>query len=98
MRKTSKKSLIRAIVTKHARKYGINLTDVHFYSPKEWKDRGEQFGDGALASVTFEGELYDAINNNEFGTNIAEKIRSDLEQHNLYYEQGYAWSMHIYPI
>ena len=98
MKRTSKKSLIKAIVTKHAKKSGISLTDVSFYSPKEWDARGESVGQGSLASVTFEGELYDAMNYNEFGSNIAEKIRNDLGEYGLYFEQGYAWSLHVYPI
>lgn len=98
MAQTSKKTLIKSIITKHAKKFGISLTDVYFYSPKEWTTRRQGVGENALATVTFEGELYDAINYDTFGTNIAEKIRIDLLAHGLYYELGYAWSMHIYQI
>lgn len=47
-------------------------------------------------TMTFEGPLYEALN---YGDGIiAKKLRNIFNKYNLYYEQGYAWSLSAYEI
>jgi hypothetical protein len=77
------------------------MTDVTFYSPEEWRERGERHGDGALLNVTFEGELYEHMNvpwekNPPF--EVRHRIEELAREHGLRFEQGYGWSMHFFRI
>jgi hypothetical protein len=74
-------------------------TDVCFYTPAEWNARGESVGDGSLATLTFEGPLYSVLSLNngvEYFDEIDQGLKTVLDEFGLYYECGYAWSMHFY--
>jgi hypothetical protein len=69
--------------------------DAAWYTPSEWADRGEPFGNGAVLSLTFEGPLYSAING-EYGWSIRDRIVEIARERGFWFEQGYAWSVHFY--
>jgi len=69
-------------------------TDVAFYTQKEWKDRGEPFGNDAVLSMTFEGSLYEVLNYG--GGELNDEFYAIAERHGYMVEMGYAWSAHFY--
>lgn len=73
--------------------------DTHLYTPEEWKARGEKYGQGSLFTITTEGSLNHLINYPETAADarLLEQFGRFLEKLGVYYEQGYAWSLHFYP-
>jgi hypothetical protein len=69
--------------------------DWKFYTPKEWGDRGEKYGQKSLLTLTFEGELYDIFN---YGSDpdIYSAMVDICYRHKIYWEQGFAWTAHFY--
>ena len=47
-----------------------------------------------ILSMSFEGTLYSALN---YGGSIAEKFNKIFKKYGLYYEQGDAWNLTVYP-
>lgn len=82
---------------------GWSLTSsAGLYSRCQWdEDREEEYGRGALFTITTEGPLYDMIN---YGLGpAADKVHTRFVEfletkYNIYYELGFAWSLHFYPI
>jgi len=74
--------------------------DSGIYTQEQWRARGEQYGTDAVLTITTEGPLYDVLNFHGGASTYREeeKFRSFLEKLGYYYELGYAWSVHIYPI
>lgn len=76
-------------------------TDVYFYSMEEWEDRGEPFGNSAILSMTFEGNLYTVINcgfETREGQALYEEFVALPEEFGLYVDFGHAWSAHFYHV
>ena len=74
--------------------------DYRFYTPDQWAMRGESIGEGALLSMTFEGTIYEHLNYNGlegYTFALMESINAELNKLGVYYEQGFAWSLHVYP-
>lgn len=94
----SKKTLVKKIVTQWARKNDVDLTDVGFYSPKEWRDRGESYCREASCIITAEGTLC-GIWNGYYGTAsyaLLDSFYNMLQEHGLWYEMGTHWYVGIY--
>lgn len=74
-------------------------TDAHIYTNKEWNDRGEEYGKDAVLTIAAEGPFYRMMNHAEHWSdrNLQAKFAKLLEKLNLWYEQGYAWTWHLYP-
>lgn len=88
--------LIASVIKSWAIFYDIDLTDTSFYTPEEWKSRGEPWGDNSVLSITFEGELYNVINEGSYKeVNV---LIDRLKEIGYFGEQGFAWSMHFYPL
>jgi hypothetical protein len=68
--------------------------DVHFYSRKEWEDRGEDYGQDSELSVTYEGPLNTELN---YGNGRVYEATRQIAEHGYWFEMGFAWSMHFYP-
>lgn len=52
-------------------------------------------------SMTFEGDFYSIINYDygyAFGAQIIDKFNTILKKYGLYFEQGNAWNLSLYPI
>jgi hypothetical protein len=80
---------------------------VCFYSAKEWAEKGETMADGAALHLVIEASpLFSLVNTywDDFpgGVETAQAALNDLndflESRGYFYELGYAWSMHLYPI
>ena len=74
-------------------------TDAHVYTNKEWNDRGEKYGNNAVLTIAAEGPFYRMMNYAEHWSDrvLQEKFSKFLDRLNLWYEQGYAWTWHLYP-
>lgn len=73
--------------------------DVFFYSAADWQKRGEEYGNTAPLTVTFEGTLNHVLNypRSEEDVRLYREFMEEIpERHGFYVEQGYAWSAHFY--
>jgi hypothetical protein len=70
--------------------------DTRVYTREEWRERGEPYGNGAVATIATEGPLYAIMNYGEAPRTL-ELLIGFLEKMGLWYELGYAWSIHLYP-
>jgi ubiquitin-protein ligase len=74
--------------------------DARVYKQAEWQARKEKYGNEAVLTITTEGPLYSLLNDGSW-PEAAEEItdlNSFLESMGVYWELGYAWSVHLYPI
>jgi hypothetical protein len=84
---------IEAKIKKYLKKNHIGLNGTHFYSPKAWKERGEEYCNGARLVITTEGDLYDAIN---YGDCRIDGFNDFLSELGLWFELGTGWMIGIY--
>ena len=73
--------------------------DVHWYTEKEWKERGEEYCLKSPFVVTFEGDLYRVINwgdGNAYDHQLHEALYKIVQDLGWYWEQGNAWNMGFY--
>lgn len=73
-----------------------------FYSPAEWKDRGEEYGTGSELIVTYDGGdlryFFSMDAGYETGWRFTERMRQELEELGLYSEECTCWYSAIYTI
>lgn len=55
-----------------------------------------EYSNPDIITMTFEGDLYSCINNNP-DSPLMEKFGDIFAKYGCYYEQGYAWSLAVYP-
>ncbi|WP_301851029.1 hypothetical protein [Rhodococcus pyridinivorans] len=68
-----------------------------FYSPREWNDRGEQWGLGSLLIITHDGGDHAAAFNCDYGDYaLMEDLREHLSKVGVYAEQCTSWYTAIY--
>lgn len=69
-----------------------------YYTAERWKERAEKYGQGSLFTITSEGPLNHLINYPESKADVKrlEEFEKFLESLGVYYELGYAWSVHFY--
>jgi hypothetical protein len=74
--------------------------DASVYTQKEWKQRGEKYGNDAPITIVSEGELYAILNDGggRGAAALAKRFEKFLKSRDLYAEQSYAWAVHLYPI
>ena len=72
--------------------------DVHFYTNKQWAERGEKTGNGAIFSMTFEGAFYYLYNHprTDHDVKLITEFHNIIAKYNLRYEMGFSWSLHFY--
>jgi hypothetical protein len=95
----------RAIVDA-LRKHGLVYTGGGraFYSPKEWKDRGEDYGTESQLVVVYDGgDLFYVFNSSmhsefEKPANVREEIDKRLADFGLYVEECTGWYAAVYEI
>lgn len=69
-----------------------------FYSPKEWRDRGESYGTGSLLIVTHDGgDHAPAFAWDYEAYSLMEELRERLMKVAVYAEQCTSWYSAIYP-
>ena len=54
---------------------------------------------GEILCMSFEGQLYECINGycGSFGEKVVGGLTKIFSKYGCYYEQGYAWSLALYP-
>lgn len=84
------------------RQPGRKLTyDAGIYSQYRWDSiRSEPYGREALFTITSEGPLGRTINYAEHPDDVrlVERFERMLAGHGIYYEMGFSWSFHFYPL
>lgn len=73
--------------------------DAHVYTAKEWEDRGEKYGGESILTIAAEGAFYRVMNDAESWSDrrLHEQFRKMLDGMDLWFEQGYSWTWHLYP-
>jgi hypothetical protein len=69
-----------------------------FYSPAQWRERGELYGTDSLLIVTHDGGNHAAVFNLDYGQyGLHEQLRVDLEDQGLFVEACTVWYSAVYP-
>jgi len=70
-----------------------------FYSPAEWKARGERYGTDSVLVVVHDGGDHAAVFNFDYGCyEIMEDMRKVLEKVGCFVEQCTCWHSAVYKI
>ena len=70
-----------------------------FYSPREWEDRGEEYGRRSALIITHDGGDHAVALNIDYGAyNVMEELAERLRAHGMYLEQCTSWYSAVYPI
>jgi hypothetical protein len=74
--------------------------DARLYSHREWLTRSEPYGNNSLFTITTEGPLYMLLNAewDRREDDLADAFRRFNSTLGVYFEQGYAWTLHFYPL
>lgn len=67
-----------------------------FYSPSEWKARGEQYGVDSVLIVTHDGGDHAAAFTMDYGYKLSEELTEALEKKGLWFEQCTGWYSAVY--
>lgn len=82
-------------ILKVTRSYDLSATGGGcraFYTPAEWKARGERYGDGAVLIVVHDGGSLAPFFNHDYGAYaMMESMREALATRKLYAEQATSW-------
>lgn len=73
--------------------------DSRVLTQEEWIARKEKFGNDALLTIVTEGPLYALLNRGDWpeAAGQLKALEEFLEEMGVYWDLGYAWSVHIYP-
>ena len=70
-----------------------------FYSPQEWKARGETYGRESELVVVYDGGDLAAVMSNELGYGLRESLSTELGAvAGVYFEDCTNWYAAIYPV
>lgn len=70
-----------------------------FYSPREWEERGEEYGRRSLLIITHDGGDHAVALNIDYGAYaLMEQLAERLRAHGFYVEQCTSWYSAVYPI
>jgi hypothetical protein len=69
-----------------------------FYSPQEWKSRGERYGDNSHLIVVYDGGDLSYIFNGSYCSSKYQEMQLELRKANLYFEECTCWYSAIYSI
>ena len=69
-----------------------------FYTPAEWRERGEEYGTRSLLVITHDGGDHAAAFNWDYECyELIEQLREKLSPLGVYIEQGTSWFSAVYP-
>ena len=75
-------------------------SDTLVHTGDSWASRKEAVGNGSVATITSEGQLYSYLNY-ECGERryeeAYEKMTAIANRHKCWWQQGYGWTWHFYP-
>jgi len=93
MSKKTPRKIIQDFMKRHGCETGGCRT---FYTPKEWKEKGGEYGLTSKLVVVYDGgDLYSTINH-EFGFTLSDELTKDLAEHGYYFEPCTSWYCAIY--
>ncbi|BBY54013.1 hypothetical protein [Mycolicibacillus koreensis] len=69
-----------------------------FYSPQQWRDRGESYGTGSELIITHDGGDHAGAFNMDYGHETVERLGDLLAADGLYVEGCTNWYSAVYPI
>ncbi len=73
--------------------------DVWVHSNEEWKARGETMGDNSVLTIACDGGFCSALNQDVcMDKKPFRDLRDLVESHGYFFEMGYHWTLHLYPI
>ena len=85
-------TIIQAYLDKHPNLIG----DAKLLTNYEWQNRGEKYCLTSQCTLIVDGSpLYDMVNSYGLHKEMADFVHF-LQKHGLWYELGYAWSVHFY--
>ena len=96
---SSRGKTARKVILKVAKEYGLSYTGgcTPFYSPKEWKERGERYGTESLLIACHDGgDLSAFFCPYEASETLAEALRMALAEKGLFFENCTGWYTAIY--
>jgi len=68
-----------------------------FYSPKEWRERGEDHGRQSLLVLVYDGgDVYSIFNPDDYNWDYESKLADKLIKYGLYIEQCTNWYSAVY--
>ena len=92
-------TIIQNIATKILGHKPYTGTTQPFYTPQEWKQRGEQYGHNSLLIIIHDGGDYAPLLNLDYQNyQMYETMRKELETQGYYTEQCTNWYSALYPI
>ena len=70
-----------------------------FYTPREWRDRGEEYGTRSLLIITHDGGDHAAAFSWDYEQyELMEQLRGRLSKIGVYVEQCTSWFSAVYPV
>lgn len=72
--------------------------DTAFYSPEEWRARGELYGTDSKLVLVFEGGLFSLLNGYLDCVELIDEFDRFVRGFGYFYEMGNAWNLGFYPI
>lgn len=77
--------------------------DTHVMSTEEWTGRGEKYGEGSIITIATEGPIGRLLNGYDDGHGLDYQAKLGrwndfLASMGLWWDLGYAWSIHLYPM
>ena len=94
------------IILQHLQEHGLTYTGGcrTFYSPEEWKTRGEQYGQDSVLVVVYDGGSVRATMNMDTASEheqpyaLYEELQSKLGCAGMYFEECTGWYAAIYRV
>jgi hypothetical protein len=72
--------------------------DTSFFTPKEWRARGEEYCTESKLILVFEGGLFSLLNGYSGNVELYDEFDRFVRGFGYYYEMGNAWNMGFYPL
>jgi hypothetical protein len=91
------KKRVENTIKRWAKENEVDISDVTVYSGKEWRERGEDYGNTCPATFVFEGELYEIINGyvcQHIQQSFYDTLLSTFK--GWYMERMHSWSIGFY--
>lgn len=95
-----KQKSIADIFIKVAKDFDIEVSEIEckpFYTPKEWTERGEDYGTESELVVVYDGLYsFSHICNTDYGFKAYEKLQEELSKAGYFFEQCTNWYGAVY--
>ncbi len=80
-----------------AKKYGLEPGDSRvFYTPKEWRERGESYGTSGELVVVYDGGDLASLMTMDYGYKLFDELMGALNAHGCFPEQCTGWYSAVY--